>query len=1041
MTPKTQTLMHRGLAFVAGIGFSAVPTVGPFVAVLAILSGRIQIQRVDAWWWLAALLLGAPFVVTGYVTEGLLTIAQVLAVWLIYRAATELRNNLRSHDVSTDIGAGLVVGLAITLALGLNQMSEFRFDVAITTLDAIAWSNHPAIFGHSVLTLSALLALVLPSTRLRVVSLAIGALGVILSGSLEAVWAWLIIAIGLRFVGRRGSRGIQVAEWTLVAIMLFVVSGLAGTLGLGRTGFLTDFVPQGEERNLFRGTEVAEGDWWYPLGVQFAGERVTIDDLDLESYVVTKTWQEPWSRLQQAVTLIPGETYTLSALIQAPDAVRTGFDGWGRASDDGEPANLATVLEGESHRATSTGPIAIIASSVVNVDELWRRLFVTFRFDGEAPLTWYVGVVPDRSNQQGATIRMAELQLTASYSLLPYRPGPAERGVMDLRTSRFPIWRDALDAIGVRPLFGWGPQGFPRAVEEVHPDETLLRPIASHAHNALLAAWVDRGLLGALGLLGLFALIGVRAVQQRDRAAAIVLLGVAILNMFDSTLLSGSVVYPLAAVMGWRAVGHREAASAETGVGSSLAVRLALAMSDTVAGAISLTAGLVFTSRFDPSLSVTDGWSWPLVYATLIWPAVAAASRLYPGYGRPSYQELSYSVRAAVGAGILVGFIALLVPDVFGLTAPVFLVAVGVGAVLMPSFRALTKLALQRLRLWGRPVVVLGTEESAARVTRHLLGHPGIGLHPVAVFGDPAQDTPHDSESPRPEAWTVKALPVTGTLDQAWAYIHRYGIRHAIVTRDAAKSAAFDQVLLRSGTQLQYVQYLPDLRGLPTNSVVATPLGSALALEARNQLASGANRAIKRVIDFLGSVVLLAVLGLPLLMIALLIRLDSPGPALYLSPRIGRYGREFDCIKFRTMYVDADERLEELLAERPELRAEYERFHKLEDDPRVTRVGRLLRRVSLDELPQLLNVLVGQMSLVGPRPYMVRELEIMGQERDLIFLARPGMTGYWQVEARNDVTFEERQTMEAHYVRNWSVWWDIDILLRTPGVMVGKTGK
>src|SRR5690606_28585451 len=136
-------------------------------------------------------------------------------------------------------------------------------------------------------------------------------------------------------------------------------------------------------------------------------------------------------------------------------------------------------------------------------------------------------------------------QLTATYTLLPYRPGAAERGVTDLRTSRFPIWRDALDAIGARPLFGWGSDGFPRAVETLRPDETLLRPVAAHAHNALLAAWVDRGLFGALGLMGLFALLGLRAVQQRDRAAAVVLLGIFVLNMFDSTLLSGAVIYPL----------------------------------------------------------------------------------------------------------------------------------------------------------------------------------------------------------------------------------------------------------------------------------------------------------------------------------------------------------------------------------------------------------------------------------------------------------------------------------------------------------------
>lgn len=214
-----------------------------------------------------------------------------------------------------------------------------------------------------------------------------------------------------------------------------------------------------------------------------------------------------------------------------------------------------------------------------------------------------------------------------------------------------------------------------------------------------------------------------------------------------------------------------------------------------------------------------------------------------------------------------------------------------------------------------------------------------------------------------------------------------------------------------------------------------------MALEVRNQLASGTNRAVKRIIDLLVATVLLAVLAVPLLIMALLIRLDTPGSALHLSPRVGRYGRTFACIKFRTMYLDAQQRLEEILATDPAKQTEYEQYRKLSNDPRVTRVGRVLRRLSLDEFPQLINVVLGQMSLVGPRPYLVSELDAMGPDRDLIFLARPGMTGYWQVEERNEASFEERQALEADYVRNWSVWWDIVILLRTPLAMLGPDGK
>jgi lipopolysaccharide/colanic/teichoic acid biosynthesis glycosyltransferase len=141
------------------------------------------------------------------------------------------------------------------------------------------------------------------------------------------------------------------------------------------------------------------------------------------------------------------------------------------------------------------------------------------------------------------------------------------------------------------------------------------------------------------------------------------------------------------------------------------------------------------------------------------------------------------------------------------------------------------------------------------------------------------------------------------------------------------------------------------------------------------------------------------------------------------------------------MYVDAEERLQQLLDEDPMLREEYDRWHKLDDDPRVTRLGRFLRRTSLDELPQIWNVLRGEMSVVGPRPYLRREVPDMGRYADIIFQAQPGITGHWQVTARNSVTFEDRLEMEAHYVRNWSIWWDVILLFRTPLVVLAGKGE
>lgn len=1018
--------VRQGLAFFAGVGFAAVPAVGPFLALLAMVSGRLDAQRADRWWWLSALLLAFPFLVHGHAAEAGLTFAQVIAVWLIYRSAAEFRHNARQDSVSVYIGAGLVVGLGITLALGLRQLGGFRFDVAITALDAIVWNTHPALFGHTLLVLSALLAIVVPSPGLRVVALAIGAVGVVFSGSREAVWAWLVVALGLRFVGRRGTRVTRIAEWSLVVLMALVVSGVAAMLGLGRTGFLTAFVPPAEESNMFRGTEVAAGDWWYPLGVDFKGVQIAVEGQERTAYAVTKTWNEPWSRLQQAVSLTPGETYTLSAVFRAPDGTRPGFDGWGRESANAEPVNLATTLDADAHRANGTGAITVVSSSVVTAGDAWVRAFVTFRYDGASPLTWYVGVVPDRSNRTGITTTFAELQLTPSYTLLPYRAGPAERGVTDLRTSRFPIWRDALAAIAARPLLGWGPDGFPEAVGTLRPDETLVRPVAAHAHNALLSAWVNGGLVGALGLLSLFGVLALRAVQQRDRAAVIVLAGVVILNTFDSTLMSGAVLYPLAAVLGWRAAGSRKAAAHETGTASSLVSRLGLAIADLATALVSFSVvALVLEQRQPGALATMD----PVMvfYLACAWPLANAAVGQYPGYGRPSWQELQWSVLASLAAGTGVMLIAAVLGDAIGVPLGLIAIATLLTTLLAPAVRSVAKHALNLARVWGRAVVVVGEAGSADQIAESLVRQPLLGLRPVALV----------DEVPRPDRREAVKPLLRPRLDST---VERLA-NHVIVVPGEGRSEAVARALTadRHGA-FRIVQVVPALHSIPVTDVAARPLGRSLSLEVRNNLASSWNRALKRGFE-LFAVLLGSVFALPLVaVLALLIKLDSPGPAFFKQRRVGRDGKHFYVWKFRSMVIDAQERLQELLATDPAAAREWAETQKLVNDPRVTRMGDFLRKTSLDELPQLWNVVRGEMSLVGPRPIIDEEIEKYRDDFRYYVQVRPGMTGVWQVSGRSDTSYEFRVELDSYYVRNWSLWLDLDVLVRTVGVVLKREG-
>ncbi len=198
---------------------------------------------------------------------------------------------------------------------------------------------------------------------------------------------------------------------------------------------------------------------------------------------------------------------------------------------------------------------------------------------------------------------------------------------------------------------------------------------------------------------------------------------------------------------------------------------------------------------------------------------------------------------------------------------------------------------------------------------------------------------------------------------------------------------------------------------------------------------SSLSRSVKRLGDLLFSV-LVIILGLPLFVIlALLVKFSSPGPIFYVQERIGKDYSRFGCIKFRTMRADADDALLNVLADSPSMRKEFERDFKLKKDPRITFIGRILRRSSLDELPQFFNVLLGQMSVVGPRPIVDKELIRYGTLMDEVVKVRPGLTGLWQVSGRNNLSYEKRVELDLFYANGRSFLMDLNIIFRTFGVL------
>lgn len=280
---------------------------------------------------------------------------------------------------------------------------------------------------------------------------------------------------------------------------------------------------------------------------------------------------------------------------------------------------------------------------------------------------------------------------------------------------------------------------------------------------------------------------------------------------------------------------------------------------------------------------------------------------------------------------------------------------------------------------------------------------------------------------------------MTGDLSLASEYTKK-GVHHAIVVMPGLSRSELLNLAETKGNTIPNLILVPDLIGIQSLWVYARDLGGLLGLEVRQNLLILWSRILKRGMDLFLVTFMSPILIALTILFAILIKLDSAGTVFYGHPRIGKDGRRFKAWKFRTMVKNADQVLEQYLRENPDLREEWMNNHKLRHDPRITRVGRFLRKTSLDELPQLWNVFKGEMSLVGPRPIVDAEVAKYGSQFAQYLKVLPGITGLWQVSGRNNTSYVERVNLDSYYVRNWSVWLDIYILARTAWVVLKREG-
>ena len=360
---------------------------------------------------------------------------------------------------------------------------------------------------------------------------------------------------------------------------------------------------------------------------------------------------------------------------------------------------------------------------------------------------------------------------------------------------------------------------------------------------------------------------------------------------------------------------------------------------------------------------------------------------------------------------------------------------VGLMAVLSFLFltadRYVLKEVLGRMDFFSKPVLIVGAGRTADVLVKEFSKDHGLNYRIVGFLED---GTPNEE--------IAGTYPILGGFADLEKVVSETGVCRVIIAAPGLAQDLLADMIYRAQSICSDVGVVPNLVEVPMSNVEAESYYDAkiMVLRIQNNLAKRSNRAVKRIFDIVLTIVGGIMISPILLWVALWVYRDSPGSVIYKHRRVGKDGKEFDCYKFRSMCVDSAERLQKLLDTDPEARKEWETFFKLKNDPRITRSGAFLRKTSLDELPQLLNVLKGEMSLVGPRPIVQKEVPRYGEYIKEYYMVRPGITGMWQVSGRSDIDYPERVQMDSWYVHNWSIWLDILMLWRTIKVVVRKEG-
>ena len=409
--------------------------------------------------------------------------------------------------------------------------------------------------------------------------------------------------------------------------------------------------------------------------------------------------------------------------------------------------------------------------------------------------------------------------------------------------------------------------------------------------------------------------------------------------------------------------------------------------------------------------------------------AMLMAARLYPGIGlNPALEMKTVTQLTGVSFLIVLSFLMIRVP-LWTQEKLVLTLAGGSSIITILLVRWLMRILMVQLCLWGEPVVVVASGEKLEKMAGYFHERRRLGFLPVLGVSVGRHGTS-----------SVPLLEMEELLKVTDGYFSQKGIQTVLVSTQIVadlSSSKMNRELLRKFKRMIFISDMDWLEGA---SIAYHDFEGMLGMEAQQNFLNPLSAVLKRMMDILIAVTA-GLVSLPLMLLtAVLIKLDSSGSVLYKQERVGMDGKRIKIYKFRSMREDGERVLAEYLAGNASAQVEWAETQKLKEDPRITRVGKWLRKFSVDELPQLYNILKGDMSVVGPRPILVEQKKLYGEGLEVYTSVRPGLTGFWQVSGRNRTSFCQRAIYDVYYVRNWSVWLDTYILLRTIWVVLSRDG-